>query len=283
MIDQIRKEFGYSLRRVCSVLRFSKSSYYSIKIETARQREDKILGDQIEHIFRLHKRRYGYRRIADELRDRGIKCSDERVRRLMKERKLHAIQPKTYVPRTSDGRADAPSPNLVAAEGLPLQANQVLAGDITHIPTSKGWAYLAVVIDLCTRKIVGWKLDRHMRADLVSEALTNAIVQQAIPPGAVFHSDRGSQYGSRNFRAVLKQHGIRQSMSGRACPYDNAWTELVIGTIKAEVLQGGKFCDFDDAQIELFDYIESYYNHHRKHSSIGYKTPVQFEENLYQN
>jgi putative transposase len=283
MIGAIHLETQHSVRRICMVLELPRSSYYNAQIETDRQRQDKTLGGHIERIFRSHKRRYGYRRILDQLIDEGINCSPERVRRLMKQRKLHAIQPKTYVPRTSDGRADAPSPNLVANEGLPNEPNRLLAGDITHIPTAKGWLYLAVVIDLYTRKIVGWKLADHMRADLVIEALQNACIQQSIKPGAVFHSDRGSQYGSGRFRSLLSDQKIRQSMSGRANPYDNAWTESVIGTIKAEVLQGGKFASFEDARIELFEYIESYYNHHRKHSSLSYETPSNFENNYYKN
>lgn len=248
-----------------------------------RQREDQSLGAQIEQIFQCHKRRYGYRRIAEELRDLGLTCSDERVRGLMKERELVAIQPKTYVPRTSDGRADAPSPNLLANQKLPSAPNQVLAGDITHIPTAQGWAYLAVVIELCTRKIVGWKLAQHMRSELVTEALSAATHRQSIQAGAVFHRDRGSQYGSLRFWDFLRQKQMRQSMFGRANLYDNAWTESVIGTIKAEVLQGGKFADIRDAHTELFEYIESYYNHQRKHSSLDYDTPVQFENRFYQN
>lgn len=283
MINDIHEDSRYSVRRICDVLGLARSSYYSARIETARQKEDQTLGDHIERVFRLHKRRYGYRRIVDELADEGIACSDERARRLMKQRSLLAIQPKSYVPRTSDGRADAPSPNLIAAQGMPTRPNQVLAGDITHIPTTRGWLYLAVVIDLGTRKIVGWKLADHMRAELVVEALAHAYEQQPIKPGAVFHSDRGSQYGSRDFRSLLRSKKASQSMSGRANPYDNAWTESVIGTIKAEVLQGGRFAGFEDAYTELFDYIESYYNHRRKHSSLGYKTPSQYENLCYQN
>lgn len=283
MIDDIYQQTGHSFRRICLVLDASRSSYYDSKIETARQKEDLTLGDHIKRIFQFHKRRYGYRRIAEELRDEGIKCSDERIRRLMKQLDLVAIQPKSYVPRTSDGRADAPSPNLVEKNGVPSSPNQIWAGDITHIPTSKGWLYLAVVIDLCTRKIVGWKLATHMRAEMVSDALENACQSQNLKAGAIFHSDRGSQYGSRHFRGLLERQEITQSMSARANPYDNAWTESVIGTIKAEILQGGRFHDFEDAHTELFDYIESYYNHRRKHSSIGYLTPVQFENQNYQN
>ena len=283
MIDDIRKKTKYPIRRICLVLNVARSSYYNAQIETARQKEDKTLSHHIERIFHLHKRRYGYRRIVDQLADEGIACSDERARRLMKERGLHAIAPKTYVPRTSDGRADAPSPNIVSTEGIPTQPNQVLAGDITHIPTAQGWLYLAVVMDLYTRKIVGWKLTNHMRAELVTEALANALKQQSLQPGAIFHSDRGSQYGSRHFRRLLERHKMRQSMSGRANPYDNAWTESVIGTIKAEILQGGRFGGYKDAYIELFDYIESYYNHQRKHSSLNYKTPSEFENLYYKN
>jgi len=283
MIDGIHQKTAHSIRRICTVLGLARSSYYCAQIETARQKEDKILGDHIEQIFRLHKRRYGYRRIADELADEGIHCSDERTRRLMKERGLIAIRPKAYVPRTSDGRADTPSPNLVAIEGTPEHPNQVLAGDITHIRTAQGWLYLAVVIDLYTRKIVGWKLADHMRTELVGEALENACSQQSIKQGAIFHSDRGSQYGSSYFRSLLRRKKMRQSMSGRANPYDNAWTESLIGTLKLELLQGGSFAGFEDARTELFDYIESYYNHFRKHSSLGYKTPCQFENLYYQN
>ena len=283
MIHTIHLKTQHSIRRICSVLELSRSGFYNAQIETDRQQEDKILADQIERVFRSHKRRYGYRRIVDELTDEGFTCSPERVRRLMKQRNLLAIQPKSYVPRTSDGRADAPSPNLVADEGIPNEPNRLLAGDITHIPTAKGWLYLAVVIDLYTRKIVGWKLANHMRADLVTDALQNACFQQSIKPGAVFHSDRGSQYGSRHFRNLLSGQKMRQSMSRRANPYDNAWTESVIGTIKAETLQGGRFADYEDAKTELFEYIESYYNHHRKHSSLGYQSPSNFENNYYKN
>jgi transposase InsO family protein len=283
MIDSIHLKTQHSIRRICEVLALPRSSYYNAQIETDRQQQGKTLGDHIERIFRSHKRRYGYRRILEQLTDEGIDCSPERVRRLMKQRKLHAIAPKTYVPRTSDGRADAPSPNLVADEGIPNEPNRIFAGDITHIPTAKGWLYLAVVIDLYTRKIVGWKLEDHMRATLVTEAFQDACIQQSVQPGAIFHSDRGSQYGSGRFRSLLSDQKIRQSMSGRANPYDNAWTESVIGTIKAEVLQGGKFADYEDAKTELFEYIESYYNHHRKHSSLGYKTPSEFENNYYKN
>jgi transposase InsO family protein len=153
----------------------------------------------------------------------------------------------------------------------------VLAGDITFIPTSAGWLYLALVIDLCSRKIIGWALADHLRSELVVDAMRQVLASRPALQNAIFHSDRGSQYGSRAFRSLLKQAGIRQSMSERANPYHNACSESVIGTIKTEMLQGGSFINRSDALTELFAYIDGYYNTRRKHSSLGYLSPTQFE------
>lgn len=148
------------------------------------------------------------------------------------------------------------------------QTNEAWAGDITFIPTTSRWLYLAVVIDLGSRRIIGWSLDTHMRAELVVQALKQALESrpQAKSLHTLFHSDRGSQYGSSAFRAVLTNAGMRQSMSARANPYDNAWSESFIGTLKREMLQGGCFEDKTDASLELFEYIDGYYNNQRKHS-----------------
>ena len=194
----------------------------------------------------------------------------------MAQRALRALQPKNFVPKTSDGRADKPSPNLLADRPLPTVPNRVWAGDITFIPTSAGWLYLAVVIDLGSRRILGWSLQAHLRADLVLDALQQALQTRPVDQ-TIFHSDRGSQYASAAFRQALLKAGLRQSMSRRANPYDNAWTESFIGTLKHEMLQGGCFEDASDARLEIFEYIEGYYNTHRKHSALDYKTPSQFE------
>ncbi len=198
----------------------------------------------------------------------------------MKQRGLRAIQPKNFVPKTSDGRADAPSANLIAKHPFPTAPDQAWAGDITFIPTSSGWLYLAVVIDLCSRRIVGWSLANHMRSDLVITALRQAIQTRSPGQQTIFHSDRGSQYGSIAFRRLLKKAGMRQSMSARANPYDNAWTESFIGTLKNEMLQDGRFENQEDALTEIFDYIEGYYNTQRKHCSIGYLAPMQYENKI---
>ena len=203
----------------------------------------------------------------------------DRVRRLMKERGLRAIQPKTFAPTTSDGRADSPSENLVASQPFPESPNEILAGNITYIRTTTGWLYVAIVIDLCSRRVVGWALADHMRADLVVAALEQALGSTKKVAGRIFHSDRGSQYGSKLFRKLLKKAGMLQSMSARANPYDNAWTESMIGTLKAEMVREGVFEDEEEARTELFGYLDCYYNTNRKHSSLGYRTPSEFEEN----
>ncbi len=280
MIEDIRHLTGHGIRPICEILGVPRSSYYHAAQPTPTQRSDEQLGDMIQVIFKRHRRRYGYRRIWDDLADQKVVCASERVRRIMRERGLRAIQPKTYVPRTSDGRADKPSPNLLLDQPLPDSPDQVWAGDITFIPTTAGWLYLAVVIDLCSRKIIGWSLADNLRTQLVMDALKQALGSRSTAQKPIFHSDRGSQYGSGAYRELLNKSGIRQSMSARANPYHNAWTESFMGTLKAEMLQDGCFMNARDAKTEVFAYIESYYNTQRKHSSLGYQTPTQFEAHI---
>jgi putative transposase len=280
MIKHIAKQTGGSIRKVCEALGEARSSFYHASTPTATQVADVGLGEKIETVFRDHRKRYGYRRLTKELSDRGVICGPARVRRLMAQRSLRALQPKNFVPKTSDGRADKPSPNLVCGQPLPDAPDRVWAGDITFIPTASGWLYLAVVIDLCSRRIVGWSLADHMRSDLVLNALNQAL-QTRSPGTTIFHSDRGSQYGSAPFRKALANAGLLQSMSSRANPYENAWTESFIGTLKHEMLQGGCFDNACDARTEIFEYIDGYYNTRRKHSAIGYQTPIQFEAQIH--
>ena len=280
MIDEIHRSTGHGIRPICDALGVPRSSYYHAARPTASQLSDKATGDKIEAIFKRHRRCYGHRRIWSELADNHITCAPSRVRRIMAARGLKAIQPKTHVPKTSDGRADKPSANLLLGKNQPDQPDRVWAGDITFIPTETGWLYLAVVIDLCTRRIVGWSLARHMRANLVADALRQALEKRRPEPGLIFHSDRGSQYGSGEYRGLLGRSAMLQSMSARANPYHNAWTESFMGTLKTEMLQGGRFINEGDARKELFAFIEGYYNTRRKHSSLGYRSPAQFEGEL---
>jgi putative transposase len=276
MITLLAQQTGGSIRQVCAALGQARSSFYHAAAPTATQVADAELGERIETIFRTHRRRYGYRRLTQELADGGVTCAPARVRRLMAQRSLRALQPKNFVPKTSDGRADQPAPNLLTGQPAPTAPDQVWAGDITFIPTASGWLYLAVVLDLYSRRIVGWSLADHLRSELVLAALQQALQTRA-PHHTIFHSDRGSQYGSASFRQALAHAGLRQSMSARANPYDNAWTESFFGTLKHEMLQGGCFDNATDARIEIFEYIDGYYNTRRKHSALAYQTPIHFE------
>jgi|GEM_PF-2906684 len=175
IICAVKDKTGSSIRRICDVLNVPRSGFYHAANETPRQVSDGKLGDLIEDAFHTHRGRYGYRRIARALAARGEVCAPARVRRIMRERNLKALQPKSFRPMTSDGRADAPSPNLIAKDGLPEAPNRVWAGDITYIRTEHGWLYLAEVIDLYTRKLVGWALAKNMRATLVVGALNKAL------------------------------------------------------------------------------------------------------------
>lgn len=277
MIESIHQSTGHSVRRICSCLQVPRSSYYHAASPTPTQRSDQKLGAQIEEIFTRHRRRYGHRRVRQELTDQGVLCAAHRVRRLMAQRGLKALQPRHYLPRTSDGRADKPSDNLLVDQPLPTKPNEVWTGDITFIPCSGGWLYLAVVMDLYSRKIVGWSLADNLRTSLVMAALQQALGSRRKASATIFHSDRGSQYGSTLYRQMLKQAGLRQSMSARANPYHNAWTESFMGTLKTEMLQGRCFVDQKHARLELFTYIESYYNTQRKHSALDYSSPAKFE------
>lgn len=280
MILAVQQKTGGSLRQICRVLQLPRSSFYGAEKMTATKAADQEIGKSVQIIFQRNRKRYGYRRIWQDLQEQKVACAPARVRRIMRELGLRAIAPRHFVPRTSDGRADKPSPNLLLDQPLPKRPNEVWAGDITFIPTASGWLYLAVVIDLCSRKIVGWSLADHMRSTLVMEALQQALGSRAKNPSTIFHSDRGSQYGSAPFRDLLAKAQMTQSMSARANPYHNAWTESFIGTLKKEMGLNGLLKNDAQARTEFFDYIEIYYNNQRRHSSLNYLTPARFENQI---
>lgn len=277
MILQIQKQTGASVRRICQALGAPRSGFYAAATPSGREGSDRRLGDLIEAIFGRHRARYGHRRIGREMAGGGTVCAPCRVRRIMRQRGLRAIQPKNFAPKTSDGKASAPSRNLLAGRPRPSGINQVWTSDITFIPTASGWLYLAVVMDLFSRRIIGWKLADHMRSDMVLQAFESALRSRRRTEGTIFHSDRGSQFASATFRSALRGAGFLQSMSARSNPYDNAWTESLVGTLKREMLQDGSFQTFQDANTEIFEYIDGYYNTHRRHSALGYRSPDQFE------
>ena len=280
MILDLQRKTGGSVRQICRILQLPRSSFYTAQKPTSTRTLDYEIGGRLERIFQQHRKRYGYRRIWQDLQEEGTVCAPARVRRLMRERGLKAIAPRHFIPRTSDGRADKPSPNLLLNRPLPVRPNQAWAGDITFIPTAQGWLYLAVVLDLYSRKVIGWSLADHLRSSLVVDALQQALGSRPVSHSTLFHSDRGSQYGSVAYRNVLAKAGLDQSMSARANPYHNARSESFIGTLKTEMLQDGCFENETDARTEIFEYIEIYYNNQRRHSSLNYLSPNRFETQI---
>lgn len=264
---------------VCEILGVSRSGYYAwqAEAETERQREDRALTPLVAEIFWHHRRRYGARRIAEELRDRGRPCGVVRVAKLLKNQGLRAIQPKSFKPRTTDSRHTLGySPNLLLDREPPTRINEIWVGDITYIALKEtGFGYLALLLDLFSRRIVGWEFLEEMSERLVLPVLRSAIRSRQPRPGLIHHSDRGGQYAGGQYRGVLRRAGMRQSMSRAENCYDNAFMESCFGTIKTE-LEMAEYENSFHARRELGEYF-AYYDQERKHSSLGYLTPAQFE------
>lgn len=212
----------------------------------------------------------------------GIGIGRRKVSGLMREEGLQAIQSKAFKPRITDSKGVAAAPNLLAEVSVEeIAAGKIIIGDITYIRLrGRQFCYLAVWQDKVSRRIIGWSLSLEMTAELVISALQKAIRKGLVKAGAIVHSDRGSQYASGGFRRLLQQNGFRQSMSGKGNCYDNAQAESFFSRFKAELIEGGVFEDLEQARSEIFSYIEGYYNRIRLHSSLGYKSPMEFEQEL---
>ena len=226
----------------------------------------------------------GTRRSKAELAaEDGSRIGRQQISRVMKEEGLRAIQPKRFVPRTTDSNhGQAASPNLLAMpENQPCQSGRVIVGDSTYLPLwSDGWCYLTIWQEKFTRRIVGWAVGARMTDELVIIALKKALLSGAVKAGAIIHTDRGSQYVSKDFRSLLRTNRLRQSMSAKGNCYDNAQAESFCSRFKTELVEDGLFESVEQARSESFDYIEAYYNRIRKHSSLGYKSPLEFEQEL---
>lgn len=285
LIEQLRQE--YPIERLCQILGVSRSAYYAYTSGQTHQAAPQQIALQqaLMSAFARHQRRYGSRRLLVELLEDGYALGRHQLRKLMKENGLHAIQPRSFVPRTTDSRHAGPfSPNLLLDRPLPTAPGQVLVGDITYIPLPNGeWGYLAAWMDLFSRKMSGWSVDENMEEDLVHSALHKAISRNQLGKGSIIHSDRGGQYVGRAFRRTLQLYQFEQSMSRADDPYDNAFMESCWSRLKAELVSQRTFSSLADARTHLFEYIELYYNRQRRHSSLGYLSPEQFEQQYYQN
>lgn len=267
------------MSRICDVLSVSRSAFYSWQQSTQTSHEEKAqeLLPLVRIIFRKHKRRYGARRIADELRDMGYSCSVRRVSHLLKSQGLKAIQPKSFQPKTTNSRHRLGfSPNLLLEAAAPTGINQLWVSDITYIRLHGGsFCYLAVLMDCFSRRIISWNLGTDMTEALILKVLRRAIREREHGEQTIHHSDRGGQYAGGQYRAILRRAGVRQSMSRAADCYDNAFMESCFGTIKRE-LEITEYDTYRAANSEIREYIQ-YYNFERKHSGIEYLTPAQFE------
>ncbi len=268
-----------SAREACQILGVSRSAFYAWRRAdpTTREENDMELLPLVRTIFHKHRRRYGARRIAQELHDWGHPCGRHRAAKLLKIQGLRAIQPKSFKPRTTESRHRLGySPNLLLESDEPTSINQLWVGDITYVPLVGGvFSYLATLMDRYSRRIVGWKLGQDMTESLVLDALRMSIRAHSPAVGLIHHTDRGGQYAGSLYRAVLHRGKLRQSMSRPNNCYDNAFMESCFGTIKTE-LEMTEYENYAAALKELTQYV-AYYNLERKHSALGYLTPHQFE------
>jgi transposase InsO family protein len=277
------QEAYYPIQVLCQVMQVSRSAYYQYLTPQHCKIDNQQVEEKVTAVFRAHKRRYGIRRICAELKENQIQVGKHKCRGIMRKYDLKAIQPRSFVPRTTQSRHPYQiSPNLLLDREAPVKPAEVWVGDITYLPLSEGrWAYLAVWMDLYTRRIVGWQLEGHMREELVITALNKALATRRIEPGLIVHSDRGGQYAGGAFRKLLVKRKMEQSMSRADDPYDNATMESFFSRLKAELLEDGMFENMEDARTEVFEYIEMYYNTQRKHSSLNYQSPTEYENHYF--
>ena len=273
----------YPVRTLCRLLDVSASGYYQWRQRRPgpRARANDMLYPHLKRVFEQSRQTYGSPRITRCLQRQQLPCSEKRVARLMRRHHLQARSKRPFRPRTTDSRHGGTlAPNRLKELGSPTGLNQVWVADITYIHTHSGWAYLAAVMDLYSRRIVGWSIGSSLHCLLVKDALDQALAWRQPAAGLIHHSDRGSQYAAGLFQARLQSARIRPSMSGRGCCYDNAAMESFWSTLKTELLQDQTPRDLPHASQLIHRYIESFYNPIRLHSALGFLSPLDFEQQL---
>ena len=261
------------------VLSVSRSGYYAWlkRPASGRKQANAELLEKIRIVHRDSDKSYGSPRVHRALKEQGDSYGKNRVARLMREDGLRS-KTKWRFKATTDSKHHLPvAPNLLNRDFHPGKPDEVYTGDITYVWTAEGWLYLAVVMDLFSRAVVGWAMDKRMTRQLVMNALTMAVQRRATPSGIIFHSDRGSQYASDDFQSLLSQYGMRCSMSRKGDCWDNAPVESFFGTLKRELIFHRKYLTRFHARQNIFDYIERFYNRRRLHSTLGYKSPAAYE------
>jgi transposase InsO family protein len=273
----------YDLDVICRVLEVSRSGYYAWRDrpQNARQLRREELAVKVQEVYEQNRGVYGSPRVFAVLAAQGEKVCRNTVADIMKEREIRGKSKKKFVPRTTDSRHQQPvAPNLLDRQFTAELPNQKWVVDITYIPTDQGWLYLAGVMDLCSRKIVGWSMADHMRTELVSDALNMAIARRQPGAGLLHHSDRGVQYTSDDYLHLLRKNQMQISMSGKGECWDNACAESFWSTVKTERVNQEHYATHEQARASIFEYIEVFYNRQRLHSSLGYQSPEAFEASL---
>ena len=274
----------HPISQLCAVFDVTRSGYYAWvqAAPSPREQADAPLRQSIGQIYHQHRKRYGAPRICQELRQRGTPCGCKRVARLMRQSGLRGQTARRFVPQTTQSDHDQPiAPNRLAERPVPRGPNQVWVSDLTYVATAEGWLYVAVILDLWSRRVVGWSAGASLQTCLVVAALTMALTHRRPSRGLLHHSDRGVQYASASHRAVLAAAGIEPSMSRTGNPYDNAVMESFLASYKRECVElAGGYGTRAQAQADFFAYVETYYNRERIHSALGYQSPVDFEKQL---
>lgn len=272
---------GFEITVMCRVLGVSRSGYYAWgqRPVSAREMANQALTQQIKDIHHQSRQTYGSPRIQAELADKGVQCGHNRVARLMQEAELQAKQSHKFKVTTTNSSHDYPVvPNRLNQDFIASRANEKWLADITYIATDQGWLYLAAVLDLYSRRIVGWAMSDSLHRQLVFDALHMALQNRQPLPGLVHHSDRGSQYASDDYQALLTKFGMQASMSRKGNCYDNAPMESFFGSLKTEWVYHRHYRTRSEAKTDIFEYIELFYNRFRRHSALDYQCPVGFEQ-----
>lgn len=270
----------FDIQAMCAVLGVSRAGYYAWQHRPPSRREEAnaALDESIVAVFAESRETYGSPRVFNALKKQHVPCSENRVARRMREKELVSVRRRKFRPQTTDSKHDLPiAENLLEQKFAATGTNQRWVGDITYIPTGEGWLYLAVVIDLFSRRVVGWAMSSRLKAELACRAIDMAVLRRGKPLDLVYHSDRGIQYASTEFRATLTRFGITPSMSRKGNCYDNAVAESFFDTLKVELVHRFKFRDRAVARVLLIDFMEEYYNQNRSHSTLGFLSPNDYE------
>jgi len=285
MIYKFIKKYRSAFRvvKMCQVLEVSRSSYYNWlkRLPSIHQKEDNILVEKMRRIHKESYKTYGIRRIKAKLNKEGIPCGKNRIARLMRENGIFSRLRRKYKATTNSNHRLPVAPNLLNQDFSADKPNTKWVGDITYIPTDEGFLYLAGIEDLFQRKVVGWSLGDRITKELTIRALEQAVGRENPDKGLIFHSDRGSQYAAYAYQDVLGKYCIRQSMSRKGNCYDNACMESFFSTLKKDIIYGRRFKTREEAKLAIIEYIETFYNCHRLHSTLGNMSPMEYERQYY--